>query len=164
MPEINISVSEKTARISDTPIIVCGNSDYTIAFSFDEEWESESEKTARFTCFRNGAALIEDVQFSDNRAHVPIICDTDEITVGVFAGNICTSTPARIPCARCITDGDAVRDPPAVDIYNQLMERLAELRGGEPGGKARLRTWGSAYASGMTWDDAAKFKWQEAGT
>lgn len=144
--------------------IVNGNTSYIVEFDFDAEWSGFREKTARFACIKNGMLWFEDVTFEGDSVSVPVLREADEVTVGVYAGSLSTSTPARIPCARCITDGDAVRDPPAVDIYNQLMERLAELRGGQPGGKARLRTWSSAFASGMKWSDAAIYKWQEAGT
>lgn len=162
--QILIEVTEKVAAVSGAPVIVCGNSDYTVVFAFDSEWDACPEKTARFACIKNGVLWFEDVTFEGDSVSVPVLREADEVTVGVYAGSLSTSTPARIPCARCITDGDAVRDPPAVDIYNQLMERLAELRGGQPGGKVRLRTWSSAFASGMKWSDAAIYKWQEAGT
>ena len=162
--QISITVTEKSASVAGSPVIVCGNSDYTVTFTFDSEWDVYTAKTARFAYYRGKQFQYRDVLFEGDSVSVPVLREADEVTVGVYAGSLSTSTPARIPCARCITDGDAVRDPPAVDIYNQLMERLAELRGGQPGGKARLRTWSSAFASGMKWSDAAIYKWQEAGT
>lgn len=38
MPNINISVKNKIAEVTDkSPFIVCGNSDYVIVFDLDEE-------------------------------------------------------------------------------------------------------------------------------
>lgn len=160
---INVSVRDKCVTAAGNPVIVCGNSDCTVAFDFDEEWEVYNEKTARFTWFRDGAPGWEDVPFTGSTVSAPAMRETDAVAVGVYAGDIHTTTPAWVPCARCITDGAAVCAPHVTDIYNQLMEMLAELQGGQPGGKTNLRTWGSARASGMTWTDASRYQWRDAG-
>lgn len=137
--QILIEVTEKVAAVSGTPVIVCGNSDYTVVFAFDSEWDAYSAKTARFTYCKNGVFRYEDVLFEGDSVSVPVLRDVDEIAIGVYAGDLHTTTPARVPCARCITDGTAVHDPPAPDIYNQLMEYLAGLQGGGvPAGAATL--------------------------
>lgn len=130
MPEISITVREKTASLSVPVTVVCGNSDYTVRFLFDSEWDAYPTKTARFTYFKNGVFRYEDVLFDGDSVSVPVQRDVDEIAIGVYAGDLHTSTPARVPCARCITDGAPVHDPPAPDVYNQLMEYLAGLQGG----------------------------------
>lgn len=130
MPEIQISVTEKIAKVRDAPVIVCGNSDYTIQFTFDSEWDDYEEKTAEFRYWRSGEKKRSEVLFSGDTVSVPILRDIDEVEIGVYAGNLRTSTPARIPCARSITDGDAVHDPPTPDVYNQLMEYLAGIQSG----------------------------------
>lgn len=130
MPEIIISVEEKTAQLRAPATIVCGNSDYTVHFYFDGEWDDYEEKTAEFKYYRGGKLLYDEVVFSGNTVNVPILRDIDEVEIGVYAGNLHTSTGARIPCARSITDGDAVHDPPAPDVYNQLMELIAGMQGG----------------------------------
>lgn len=121
MPEIQISVKEKTAQISGTPVIVCGNSDYTVKFEFDAEWEPYEVKTARFAYVRDGVLRYRDVLFEGDRVAVPALNNTDETAVGVYAGDIRTTTPARIPCMQCITDGTAGHQPPAPDVYEQLL-------------------------------------------
>lgn len=77
--------------------IVCGNSDYQIVFTFDDEWDDITTKTARFRW--NGEN--HDVTFTGNTCDVPIINDTDNVIVGVFADEIST-TPIIIPCKRSI--------------------------------------------------------------
>lgn len=135
MPNISIDVSNKIAQQSGTPLIVCGNSDYVIDFTFDAEWDEFAAKTARFTYFsrRKNCWQYEDVLFEGDSVAAPVLSDITEVAVGVYAGAIHTTTPALIPCARSITDGDPVHDPPPLDVYNQLMAYLAGLQGGAAG-------------------------------
>ncbi len=95
MPTINISIRDKRAT-ADPAVIVCGNSDYVVEFAFDVEWEQETVRTARFIA--NGS--YQDVVFTGNSCTVPIITDATEVHIGVFAGNLRTTTGARIPCTR----------------------------------------------------------------
>ena len=82
--------------------IVCGNNDYQIQFSFDREWDAHDEKTARFIF--NGQFI--DIDFSKtkdkNICSVPILYDTTEVEVGVYAGELKTTTSAFIGCYRSI--------------------------------------------------------------
>lgn len=130
MQNIEITIRDKIASAVGSPEIICGNSDYTVTFSFDSEWDNYSRKTARFRFYKDGMLGCYDVQFSGNTVAVPVLNDIYEVEIGVYAGNIETSTGARITCTRSITDGDAVHDPPAPDVYNQLMEYLAGIQGG----------------------------------
>lgn len=124
MPNVRITISEKYAQLSGTPVIVCGNSDYTITFTFDEEWDLYAAKTARFAFYQDGVLRYQDVPFEGDCVSVPVLHDVGEVAVGVYAGDLCTTTPARISCARCATDGNAVPDIPVRDVYNELMEML----------------------------------------
>ena len=123
MPEITITVTEKIAAAQGSPMIVCGNSDYAVKFIFDSEWDRYAQKTAHIRYFRNGRYQYDEVLFEG---------DTVEAEIGVFAGDIHTTTPARSPCARCITDGAPVHADPQPDVYNQLLEYLAAIQNGEP--------------------------------
>ena len=82
--------------------IVCGNSGYQIQFSFDGEWDAHDNKTARF--IYNGE--FTDVDFDktedNNICSVPILHDTTEVEVGVYAGDLTTTTSARIDCQKSI--------------------------------------------------------------
>lgn len=127
MPEIRIRVNGKTAEAEDRPVIVCGNSDYLIRFIFDAEWDAYAVKTARFVFFRHGRLFHEDVLFEGNICAAPVLYETDSTAVGVYAGDIRTTTPARIPCARCITDSDSVHPDPLPDVYAQILAYLADM-------------------------------------
>ncbi len=123
MKYVNIAVRNKIARTDEEQAqIVCGNSDYTIKFDFDEEWGAETVKTARFIFASNGKYI--DVQFSGDECHMPVISDTTSVLVGVFAGNLCTTTGALIHSIPCITDPGGTPVEPTPDVYAQLMERF----------------------------------------
>ena len=44
MPTIKITVTEKLASLEGSPVYVCGNSDYSVAFTFDAEWSAQSDR------------------------------------------------------------------------------------------------------------------------
>ena len=98
MKNLHISVVDKIATFFQRDgEIVCGNSDYKLEFTFDDEWNGITTKTARF---RWGGEN-HDVKFTGNTCSVPIISDAESVVVGVFSNNIST-TPVVIPCKRSI--------------------------------------------------------------
>lgn len=124
MHYINITVREKSARADDRARIVCGNSDYSVRFDFDEEWEAYDLKTARFI---TEGGFFTDVQFTGSDCAVPVLTGTRTLLVGVFAGDVRTTTPAYIPAIPCITDNGGIPAAPPPDVYAQLMSRFAAL-------------------------------------
>lgn len=126
MPEMNIIVRDKIATKTDNVIYVCGNSDYVVNFDFDSEWDAYDTKTAQFNV--NGKHI--PVVFTGNQCKVPIITNTYAFHVGVFAGDLHTTTAARVPCKKSILcDSGAPADPPD-DVYNQIMEKLDKMESG----------------------------------
>ena len=117
---IKISVNNKIATLQDNCLIINGNSDYVIKFDFDSEWDAYETKTARFVTARG----YTDVVFSGDEVALPVITDAISVRVGVYAGNLHTTTPAVIFCRRCITDGSGSPVEPTPDVYAQLMEML----------------------------------------
>ena len=117
---IKISVNNKIATVQDNVLIINGNSDYVIKFDFDAEWDAYETKTARFVTARG----YTDVVFSGDEVALPVITDAMSVRVGVYAGNLHTTTPAVIFCRRCITDGSGSPVEPTPDVYAQLMEML----------------------------------------
>ena len=103
--EIQISVANKHATVVGTPTIVCGNSEYTIKFSFDAEWSGESAKTARFVYTSGGVLKYDDVPFTGDTVSVPVLSNIKEVYVGAFAGTKLATTPAVIPCEPSILCG-----------------------------------------------------------
>jgi hypothetical protein len=82
--------------------IVCDNEDYVAHFTFDEEW-SGKDKTARFIW--NGE--FEDVPIEGDECPIPSISDADTVKVGVYAGELKTTTEALLGCRRSIRSGQA---------------------------------------------------------
>ena len=121
MNYINITVRGKIARAEGRARVVCGNSDYAVRFDFDAEWKAYDLKTARFVS-EDGSYT--DVQFEGSDCAVPILRNTRTLLVGVFAGNLRTTTAALIHAVPCITDPDGTPADPTPDVYAQLMERF----------------------------------------
>ena len=127
---IIVTVRERAAEAEKGAYLICGNSGDSIQFDFDGEWDAYLTKTARFRYRVNGTEQYTDVLFTGTECAVPVLRNVTETAVGVYAGDIRTTTPARIPCAPCITDGAPQHADPAPDVYDQLMEYLAGLQGG----------------------------------
>lgn len=121
---INITVRNKVAVNPAQDRYVCGNSDYEVHFDFDAEWNAHETKTARFIK-EDGTPY--DVVFSGNVCPVPVISDTYKLQVGVYAGNLSTTTAAYVPCKKSILCGGGVPAAPADDVYNQIMAKLNSL-------------------------------------
>ena len=124
MPNIQINIKDKVAR-ADRVIIVCDNSDYTAVFDFDDEWSAYDTKTARFAY----CGKYTDVVFTGNSCPIPVIQDTRSLTIGVYAGDLHTTTPAYVSCVPSILCGNGIPADPTPDVYNQLMELLNEENG-----------------------------------
>lgn len=129
MPDIiNVSVENKIATKTDDTEYVCGNSVYVAKFAFDSEWDAYDTKTARFSY--NGSYI--DIVFTGTECHIPIISGTYFFNIGVYAGNLHTTTPARVPCKKSILcDTGFPADPPD-DVYNQIMAKLNSLGSADP--------------------------------
>lgn len=128
MPDINISVENKIATKTDDAEYICDNSDYVVKFSFDAEWDEYSTKTARFIYNDRH----EDVVFTGDQCAVPKISDTYFFNIGVFAGDLHTTTPARVPCKLSVLCGAGAPADPTQDVYNQILAKLNELGGVSP--------------------------------
>lgn len=117
---IKITVRNKIAMLAAPTAIVCGNSDYSIQFEFDDEWAGYETKTARFIT----GSKYTDVVFSGDTVDVPIVYNTHMVAVGVFAGDLRTTTPALIFAHRGILDGTGSPAAPDADVYNAIMQAL----------------------------------------
>lgn len=99
MKTLYVSVANKIATYQKRcGAIVCGNSDYQIKFAFDAEWAEHTKKTARFVW----RGQYFDVEFTGDTCNVPVISGTTTVEVGVYAGDLETTTGAEIPCRRSI--------------------------------------------------------------
>lgn len=121
MPQLLIKVQNKVAKpLND--FIVCGNSDYTVKFCFDKEWDSQPIKTARFIWNNQ----YQDVVFEGDTCPMPVIENATTLGVGVYAGSLQTTTPAIIHCTKSVLCGLGCPSDPPEDVYNQIIELLNE--------------------------------------
>lgn len=100
--DININITDKRAALDGAPVIICGNSDYVVNFTFDDDWAEHKSKTARFVYCREAAVEYEDVDFEGSTVPVPVMINVSEVSIGVYAGNLISSTPVRVACERSI--------------------------------------------------------------
>lgn len=128
MPEILVTVAAKVATTQGAPCIVCGNSDYTVKFTLDAEWDAHSVKTARFVYVSGGRMQYKETVFEGDSVAVPVLSGVSEVFVGLYAGDLRTTTPARIPCQHSILCGTQTHDDPAPDVYLQLLALLESVQ------------------------------------
>ena len=127
MNELHVDINNKIATYNARGgVIVCGNANYKIKFTFDEEWDEFEYKTARFIW--NDKFI--DVVFYGDIVAVPMLSQTTLLTVGVFAGeNLHTTTPAKIPCLlSVICESDRAKEADYYEVNGTLEYRLPAIR------------------------------------
>lgn len=121
--EIEIIVREKVARLANKhDFAVCGNSDYKIKFDFDSEWDAYEVKTARFKY--NGTYT--DVVFNGCECPMPIITSAFRVEVGVYAGDLRTTSCAVLPLKKSILCGDEIESKGKLLGANEIIEAIEE--------------------------------------
>lgn len=92
------SVPYKTELVADN------RHQYTVRFVFDDEWESFGTKTARVVI--NGTA--SEIDFTGDAIELPLLpSDCGSIELGVYAGDLSTTAPVRIPVRGSILQSGA---------------------------------------------------------
>lgn len=125
-----VAVRDKVATVQGSPCIICGNSDYSLTFDFvDPEWSEHEERTARFTFVQRGELKYDEVIFEGDTVSVPVLSDIDEVFIGVYTGELYTSTPARIKCKRSILCKPAKRERQIQTAYMQVLKALVDIYG-----------------------------------
>lgn len=123
MTILHIAVNNKIATYAKRDgEIVCGNSGYHVKFAFDDEWGEHTEKTARFIW--NGQYF--DVEFTGDTCDVPVITNADAVQVGVYAGDLKTTTSARIGCKKSVLCGGESPNPGTGQHYSNEAKAAAE--------------------------------------
>lgn len=121
MKQINIEIRNKRAKLTNPDeYLVCGNNDYELVFDFDEEWAKYPAKTALFVFADKSVPVI----FEGNICKGVAIEGATECAIGVFTGDIKTTTGAFICCVASIRDIGKTPKTPEPDVYNQIMELL----------------------------------------
>ena len=119
MPQLIIKIKDKIAKPLNN-CVICDNSDYTVKFIFDEEWEKEPLRIARFIWNKQYV----DVQFTGDTCEVPVVSKTNNLAIGVYAGDLRTTTPAILTCYTSILSEDVVEHSVTPSEYEEIMKLL----------------------------------------
>lgn len=134
MANIVLTVKDKIASVPQDAYIVCGNNKYTLILDLDEEWEIGKLITVRFKFCKNGKLQhIDRTTFTDT-VTIPEFYGINQVFVGLFSGDIQTTTPARVLCLKSITCDDSTeigangsRDAEAIEQLKSDIGILSEL-------------------------------------
>lgn len=157
MPTIQISVTEKRVDVAGSPIIVCGNSDYTVEWTLDSEWDSLTSRTAHFEWYKEGKLEAKDVSFTGDTVSVPALYGTTEVAIMLYAGDIHTSEPALIPCIRTVKKQDEPEPVPPSPT-----PQIAAIYGHLENDALATLTESAVYQKDSSTDLAAAQAWAEA--
>ena len=121
MKRIEISVENLVAWQTNSIDYVCGNSEFVVGFVFDTEWNEFETKTARFI---HGGEYT-DIVFTGTECKVPVVLNATRMEVGVFAGDLRTTTPACVKCRKSVLCDSGTPENPVPDVYAQLIEMIS---------------------------------------
>ena len=165
MPEIVVTVKNKMA-VGDGSVIVCNNSDYVVRFALDSEWDALALRTMRIVY---DSYSHTDIAFSGDTVALPAIIDRTSIGIGLYSGDIHTSTCAMFDCERSVMgqNSHAVA-PPSSDVYNEIVEMINNGRlKGDKGEDGTNGADGANGADGVTFtpsvDSAGNLSWTNDG-
>lgn len=135
--KLNIEVRDKIATLTSQDFqLVGGNSDYEVVFDFDEAWVDHNVKTALFVFGDSSVAQV----FEGNICKGVAIHNAITCYVGVFSGDIVTTTPATISDIKpSITDIGGKPQDPTQSVYDQIIQLLNKYiqQGGGGGGSGQ---------------------------
>lgn len=116
MDDMIITIRNKLPEVPRGLILVGENTGLTLKFDFDDEWSEYSAKTAR-VCIGSAST---DIDFTGDTVELPLIPSSVRyIDVGVYAGDLSTTAPARIrviPSILGISRGSGTYDPDSPDV------------------------------------------------
>lgn len=124
---IPVQVKNRVAWTGWSGYIVCGNTDYTVTFTFDEEWGEATAKTARFKFRTDEGMRYTDQPFTGNTVAVPMLSNVREVEVGVYVGDLNTTTGATIRCVPSILCGSGEQSEYEKERFNELMQLFNDM-------------------------------------
>ncbi len=127
MPEIKIKIRDK--RAGGTGTVICGNSDYTVAWDLDDEWTPYGTRTMRVNL---ADGTYQDVVFTGNTAALPVLSTPGWASVGLYAGDLHTSRATDLRVLPSVTTPGGAPADPAEDVYAQITEKLNQLIAVQP--------------------------------
>lgn len=135
---IVIKVVDKVPIVVSGPqYVVCDNSDYTVVWQLDEEWVQFESRTMQVN-YKDGT--YERVLFTGNTCALPALPVPGPVHVGLFAGDIHTTRPARLLAVRSATTDSGEERDSMPNGYAQAIKaldgKLDKNQGAENAGKA----------------------------
>ena len=136
-------IKDKVIKLDKTSLggkkVVSYNSDYEANFIFDDEWEGKV-KTVRFI---NDGEYADVLLTETDSCKIPLlVMKSGQLSVGVFAGNLQTTTAAVVTITPSILEETGVPADPVDDVYTQIMEKLDEMDVASGGGTTvTYKTW-----------------------
>ena len=124
--EILILVRNRVPTIVNIREIITYNTDYTVRFDFDGEWDVFEHKTVYFVDETgNYTAVIS----SDDKCEFPLFeNERRRIFIGVQAGELKTTRPCYVNVLDSIADMlNSPIPPPTPDVYAQIMSIINSL-------------------------------------
>lgn len=124
--EILILVRNRVPTIVNIREIITYNTDYTVRFDFDGEWDTFEHKTVYFVDETgNYTAVIS----SDDKCEFPLFeNERRRIFIGVQAGELKTTRPCYVNVLDSIADMlNSPIPPPTPDVYAQIMSIINSL-------------------------------------
>lgn len=119
---IVIKVVDKVPIVASGPqYVVCDNSDYTVVWQLDEEWAQLEHRTMQVN-YKDGT--YERVLFTGDSCTLPAIPVSGPVHVGLFAGDIHTTRPARLLAVRSATTDSGEERDPMPNGYAQAIKAL----------------------------------------
>lgn len=119
---IVIKVVDKVPIVASGPqYVVCDNSDYTVVWQLDEEWAQLEHRTMQVN-YKDGT--YERVLFTGDSCTLPAIPVSGPVHVGLFAGDIHTTRPARLLAVRSATTDNGEERDPMPNGYAQAIKAL----------------------------------------
>lgn len=130
MNTIYVSINNLEAVADEPAVIVSDNTGYQIEFDFDNDWADYVKKTAVFVWYQNSLPHSHVVPFEGDTVTVPPMAAAQFLLVGVTAGDLQTTTPAKIKCQPSILRncGEGA-DAPTESEYAQLMAMINTTMG-----------------------------------
>lgn len=135
---IVIKVTDKVPFVVSGPqYVVCDNSDYTVMWQLDEEWAQLEHRTMQVN-YKDGT--YERVLFTGDSCTLPALPVPGPVHVGLFAGDIHTTRPARLLAVRSATTDSGEERASMPNGYAQAIQaldgKLDKNQGAENAGKA----------------------------
>lgn len=122
MTEIHVTVRNGAAFQTDHSAYTAGDGESWVVFHMEDDWSGYPAKIARFQS-ENG---YQDVMFRGEKCHIPVFTYAQKLEVGLYAGNLRTTTPARIFVRPGIRSAWGPPPDPEPNVFDQLLDRFGE--------------------------------------